>query len=1072
MKQFLVFIAILLHCNLYAQDFNVEEYLQKGLAAYQNAQYEEAIHYLTPCEDFFSQFSDSTFKSYDATLLSFVAMAHSSLKNHKKALVYETKASIVLKSLYGEKHPEYANSLSNLAYYYSDLNDYNKAIEIGIKATNILKYVFGEDHPKYANSLETLALSYSNSGDYNTAIEIEIQAMNIRKQVLGEKHPEYANSLGTLALFYYKLGDYSKALEIETQAMNIQKQVLGENHPDYAQSLNNLAGYYSYLGDYRKAVDIGIQAVNIHKQLFGEKHFGYAFSLNNLASNYCKLGEYNNAIEIGTQVINIYKQMFGETNPNYAMALNNLSHYYFCLGNYSKAVEIGLQAMNIRKQTLGETHPDYAMSLNNLASYYCKLGEYNKAIEFGTQASNLYKQTLGNKHPEYAQSLNNLSYYYCCLGNYSKAVEVGTMAMNIQKQTLGEKHPTYAGSLTTLATYLSKLGDYSKAVEIGTQAVNIYKQALGEEHPDYASSLSNLASYNYLYHNYQEAYRLLSKSIRTRKHIVLSMFKGATGRTRQTFWNKNNADFTYFPSFCLKAHDQERNGELYDYSALFTKGLLLNAETNARDVIFESGDTALVKQFDALQSVRIMLNKQYEKPIAERTLNCDSLENVAELMERELIKSSKAYGDFTRSLTITWKDVKNELADGDVAIEFISTSFLDNDSVMYIALALKKGYPEPKLIPLFEEKTLKELSNDNPNDAQQLFHLVWNPLLSELEGTRNVYFSPSGALYNVGIENLPISAEERMSDRYNMYRLSSTRLLALHPHSTSERKAALFGGLDYEMSPQDVASNNLKNAYHSEFIAQNRDASADFMERGGFGALPFSLKEVKSASKLLEANGYECHLFEGKDGTEEAFKSLSGKKVKVVHLSTHGAFVPKKEAKNTKQKNNFRFIRFDDAAPQAQEEDQSLTRSFLVMAGGNMLKNYDSIPEGIDDGILTAQEIAHTDLRGCDLVVLSACETALGDITNEGVMGLQRGFKKAGANTILMSLWKVDDQASSLLLTKFYENLLSKKMPKIDALKKAQDYVRNYEIEVEGKKEKIFSDPKFWTSFILLDGLN
>ena len=1074
MKQFLVFIAILLHCNLYAQDFNVEEYLQKGLAAYQNAQYEEAIHYLTPCEDFFSQFSDSTFKSYDATLLSFVAMAHSSLKNHKKALVYETKASIVLKSLYGEKHPEYANSLSNLAYYYSDLNDYNKAIEIGIKATNILKYVFGEDHPKYANSLETLALSYSNSGDYNTAIEIEIQAMNIRKQVLGEKHPEYANSLGTLALFYYKLGDYSKALEIETQAMNIQKQVLGENHPDYAQSLNNLAGYYSYLGDYRKAVDIGIQAVNIHKQLFGEKHFGYAFSLNNLASNYCKLGEYNNAIEIGTQVINIYKQMFGETNPNYAMALNNLSHYYFCLGNYSKAVEIGLQAMNIRKQTLGETHPDYAMSLNNLASYYCKLGEYNKAIEFGTQASNLYKQTLGNKHPEYAQSLNNLSYYYCCLGNYSKAVEVGTMAMNIQKQTLGEKHPTYAGSLTTLATYLSKLGDYSKAVEIGTQAVNIYKQALGEEHPDYASSLSNLASYNYLYHNYQEAYRLLSKSIRTRKHIVLSMFKGATGRTRQTFWNKNNADFTYFPSFCLKAHDQERNGELYDYSALFTKGLLLTAETNARDVVLESGDTALVKQFDALQSVRIMLNKQYEKPIAERTLNCDSLENVAELMERELIKSSKAYSDFTRSLTITWKDVQNELADGDVAIEFVSSPFPDNDndSVMYIALALKKGYPEPKLIPLFEEKTLKELSNDNPNDAQQLFHLVWNPLLSELEGTRNVYFSPSGALYNIGIENLPISAEERMSDRYNMYRLSSTRLLALHPHSTSERKAALFGGLDYEMSPQDVASNNLKNAYHSEFIAQNRDASADFMERGGFGALPFSLKEVKSASKLLEANGYECHLFEGKDGTEEAFKSLSGKKVKVMHLSTHGAFVPKKEAKNTKQKNNFRFIRFDDAAPQAQEEDQSLTRSFLVMAGGNMLKNYDSIPEGIDDGILTAQEIAHTDLRGCDLVVLSACETALGDITNEGVMGLQRGFKKAGANTILMSLWKVDDQASSLLLTKFYENLLSKKMPKIDALKKAQDYVRNYEIEVEGKKEKIFSDPKFWTSFILLDGLN
>ena len=1072
MKQFLVFIAILLHCNLYAQNFNIDEYFQKGLDAFENSKNEEAIFYLTPCENYYSQFSDSISKSCDATLLSLVATAYYSQGNYKKAIDCEAKALIVLKSLYGENHLDYATSLTDLAYYHFKSGNYNKAVEIETMAKNIRKQVLGEKHPDYVLSLSKLGNYYCDLGDYKKAVEFETMAMNLRKQSLGEKHPDYALSLSKLGNYYCDLGDYKKAVEFGTMAMNLRKQSLGEEHPDYALSLNNLAGYYSNLGDYRKAVEFGTQAMNICKQTLEENHPGYATSLSNLASYYCDLGEYNKAIEIGTMAMNLRKHTLGEKHLDYALSLSNLAGYYSNLGEYNKAVELGTQALNIRKQALGEKHPDYASSLNNLANYYYSLGDYNKAVELGTQALNIHKQTLGEKHPDYASSLGCLADYYSRLGNYNKAIELGRQALNIRKQTLGEKHPNYATSLNNLANYYSGLGDYNKAVELGTMAMNIYKETLGEKHPDYASSLSNLASYNYQCHNYQEAYRLLSKSIRIQKHIVLSMFKEATSRTRQTFWNKNNAEFDFFLSFCLKAHDQERNGELYDYSALFTKGLLLNAETNARDVIFESGDTAIVKQFDALQSVRIMINKQYEKPIAERTLNCDSLENVAELMERELIKSSKAYGDFTRSLTITWKDVKNELADGDVAIEFISTPFLDNDSVMYIALALKKGYPEPKLIPLFEEKTLKELSNDNPNDAQQLFHLVWNPLLSELEGTRNVYFSPSGALYNIGIENLPISAEERMSDRFNMYRLSSTRLLALHPHSTSERKTALFGGLDYEMSPQDVASNNLKNAYHSEFIAQNRDASADFMERGGFGALPFSLKEVKSASKLLEANGYECHLFEGKDGTEEAFKSLSGKKVNVMHLSTHGAFVPKKEAKNTKQKNNFRFIRFDDAAPQAQEEDQSLTRSFLVMAGGNMLKNYDSIPEGIDDGILTAQEIAHTDLRSCDLVVLSACETALGDITNEGVMGLQRGFKKAGANTILMSLWKVDDQASSLLLTKFYENLLSKKMPKIDALKKAQDYVRNYEIEVEGKKEKIFSDPKFWTSFILLDGLN
>ena len=1072
MKQFLVFIAILLHCNLYAQNFNIDEYFQKGLDAFENSKNEEAIFYLTPCENYYSQFSDSISKSCDATLLSLVATAYCSQGNYKKAIDCEAKALIVLKSLYGENHLDYATSLTDLAYYHFKSGNYNKAVEIETMAKNIRKQVLGEKHPDYVLSLSKLGNYYCDLGDYKKAVEFGTMAMNLRKQSLGEEHPDYALSLNNLAGYYSNLGDYRKAVEFGTQAMNICKQTLEENHPGYATSLSNLASYYCDLGEYNKAIEIGTMALNLRKHTLGEKHLDYALLLSNLAGYYSNLGEYNKAVELGTQALNIRKQALGEKHPDYASSLNNLANYYYSLGDYNKAVELGTQALNIRKQTLGEKHPDYASSLGCLANYYSRLGNYNKAIELGRQALNIRKQTLGENHPNYATSLNNLANYYSGLGDYNKAVELGTMAMNTQKQTLGENHPNHATSLNNLADYYNSLRDHNKAVELETLAMNIYKETLGEKHPDYASSLSNLASYNYQCRNYQEAYRLLSKSIRIQKHIVLSMFKEATSRTRQTFWNKNNAEFDFFPSFCLKAHNQDRNGELYDYSALFTKGLLLNAETNARDVIFESGDTALVKQFDALQSVRIMLNKQYEKPIAERKLNCDSLENVAELMERELIKSSKAYGDFTRSLTITWKDVQNELADGDVAIEFVSSPFPDNDSVMYIALALKKGYPEPKLIPLFEEKTLKELPNDNPNDAQELFHLVWSPLLSELEGTRNVYFSPSGALYNIGIENLPISAAERMSDRYNMYRLSSTRLLALHPHSTSERETALFGGLDYEMTPQDVATNNLKNAYHSEFIAQNRDASADFMERGGFGALPFSLKEVKSASKLLEANGYECHLFEGKDGTEEAFKSLSGKKVKVVHLSTHGAFVPKKEAKNTKQKNNFRFIQFEDAAPQAQEEDQSLTRSFLVMAGGNMLKNYDSIPEGIDDGILTAQEIAHTDLRGCDLVVLSACETALGDITNEGVMGLQRGFKKAGANTILMSLWKVDDQASSLLLTKFYENLLSKKMPKIDALKKAQDYVRNYEIEVEGKKEKIFSDPKFWTSFILLDGLN
>ena len=185
MKQFLVFIAILLYCNLYAQDFNVEEYIQKGIDAFGNAQYEEAINYLRPCEEFYSQFSDSVSKSNDAELLSMEATVYGSLGDYKKAIDCETKSSIILKSLYGVNHPDYATSLSNLANEYSNLGDYNKAIEIGTQAMDIRKQMFGEKHPDYAASLSDLANYYSNQGDYSKAVEFGTQAMNIRKQALG-----------------------------------------------------------------------------------------------------------------------------------------------------------------------------------------------------------------------------------------------------------------------------------------------------------------------------------------------------------------------------------------------------------------------------------------------------------------------------------------------------------------------------------------------------------------------------------------------------------------------------------------------------------------------------------------------------------------------------------------------------------------------------------------------------------------------------------------------------------------------------------------------------------------------
>ena len=713
--------------------------------------------------------------------------------------------------------------------------------------------------------------------------------------------------------------------------------------------------------------------------------------------------------------------------------------------------------MEIRKRVLGESHPTYATSLSNLAQYYSHLGDYSRAVELGTQAIEIRKRVLGESHPDYAASLSNLADYYSLLGDYTKAVELGTQALEIRKRVLGESHPDYAASLSSLSKYYSLLGDYSKGVELGTQALKIYKRVLGESHPGYATTLDLIVAYNYLKDNYGEAFGLQINSVQHTKEIVLSQFKGSTNRFRQSFWTKNKFVFTLLPSLCVKAGGQDGVGEVYDNSALFAKGLLLNAETSLRDLILESGDSAAVKQFDAMQMIRMTLNKQYEKPIAERRLNCDSLERVAEQMERELMKSSKAFGDFTRNLTVGWKDVQKGLGDDDVAIEFLSSPIPHSDNILYVALTLKKGYDKPKMITLFEERELRMVRESKWYTTPALCELVWGPLSDELEGVKNVYFSPSGALYNIGIEQLPCSATENIGERYNMFRLASTRELALRHDKPSEKSSALYGGLRYYVPPTELLAYNRAKGY------SRSSSSRDVFER-----LPETKTEIDNITALLRAHSYgEPAIYEGDEGTEESFKALSGKRTSIIHLATHGSYITPTAAEKQRKRDmmkRFTFLRAGDDR-QSSEEDEALTRSFLVMSGGKMLWTSDSIPEGVDDGLLTAQEISRIDLRGCDLAVLSACETGLGDISSEGVMGLQRGFKKAGVQSIVMSLWKVADRPTQEFMTEFYRHLTAGEGKRASFLAAQRFLKEKYPTNLPQDEAR----PPYWASFILLD---
>ena len=767
--------------------------------------------------------------------------------------------------------------------------------------------------------------------------------------------------------------------------------------------------------------------------------------------------------------------------------------YNFVMGNYSEAIRCGKLMLEDSKQSLDPSYKNYTYSLYFLGQCFAKMKDYRRAIDFVTKAMEIHNSSIVFNNPicgcnssrTDAILQNTLAYYNFCFGDTSKAIELGTRAIATNKSLkgrikkeketslyIGFRYVSYATSLACLAHCFYRIGDYAKAIELGKQAVQTEQDVFPCRYGDilenlntwHVRTLEDLPKWQFVNGDYEDAYKSLLESILYKKHIWIMKFKEATSRKRLNLWKKYGEEFAYLPMFCLKARAYESVGEVYDNSALFAKGLLLNAETSLRDLILESGDTAAVKQFEAMQMTRMTLNRQYEKPIAERKLNCDSLENVAEQMERELVQSSKAYGDFTRNLTISWKDVQKGLSDGDMAVEFISfpkfgvDSILEREGVQYVALTLKKGYDKPKMITLFEESELDAIPENRWYADTALCHLVWGQLGDELRGVKNVYFSPDGALYNIGIEHLPCSATENMGERHNMFRLSSTRELAIGREQPSAKSSALYGGLQYYVPPTELLAYNQKKGYSW------RTASRDVFE-----PLPETKTEVENISALLKGHNYDAPaIYAGDEGTEESFKALSGKRTRIIHLATHGCYITPDEAdrqRKSDMQQRLAILRVGNDNALGTEEDEALTRSYLAMSGGKMCWTSDTIPEGLDDGLLTAQEISRLDLRGCDLVVLSACETGLGDITSEGVMGLQRGFKKAGVQSIVMSLWKVADRPTQEFMTEFYRHLTAGEGKRASFLAAQHFLKEKYPTNLPNDDGR----PPYWASFIILD---
>lgn len=1013
------------------------------------------------------------------------------IERKAQAIDYGKKALDIYYGIKGDNSIKYDIVVDCLTNIYEDDDSYSEIYALKEKQLARTVEVYGADSEEYASVLEDMALIYSISEEHDKAIEYIEKAVDVVRRIKGEKSQEYADVMSNRVNIMKLAGRHGDSKEMAMTTLKDKERLLSTSVADYVKQKYEIAQEYAYyeqyhdairnmediiayqdinkssdgekakaletLSDYRYKVDDYTGCLNLIENALKlrEKNGGmeYVMTLIKLANVQNQLGEYANAIETGEKAVELLNKISTEEAMSMRGAvLSTLSSSYSSLGNKRKAGMISKEMLLLAQET-GEDIPDLVwMDVENDINGGDDLAATNKEVQAllveinNTMLAELEAQGMENTS-DYANCLiTGLGATYIYMKDFTTAKISIERGMKIFENGLGTDNMNYETALELCATCQEEIGEYENAKSSLLKALDICKKVLPKNHPNILSVQTRIAMLNYKMGN-PDAVLYTIDATEGLRELMPTSFTQLTIVERNLYWNKFKDWFEkYLPAISEKFESDTMVGAAYN-GVLLSKGLLLNSEMEFSHLIAESGDDNLLNKYYKLR----MLRSQLTASDRENSSNIDSLLSASAELEKELIRESKVYGDYTKNLSVNWQQVQQRLGDGDIAVEFVS--FPLKDDVVYSAFVISKESIVPKKYTLFREKELDSIKGDI-YATQDISLMLWKPIIEEYKNVENVYFAPSGKLYSMAIESVPDwkDSNQTISERYKMHRLSSTRFLAVTKEQHEWKEGVVYGGLNYEADEEDFELHRDRYvAKRSADIYSYSSIDSSSSERASIQLplrLPGTKIEADSIVEYLRISGAHAALYDGSLGTEATFKNLSGNKINVMHIGTHGFF-----SRNT------------DSHDINGNEDKAMSHSGLLFSGANHTLRGKAVPEGLEDGILTANEISHVDLRGLDFVVLSACQTGLGEISGEGVFGLQRGFKKAGAKSILMSLWKVDDKATQLLMIRFYHNLISK-MNKTDALYDAQKYVREYSDKGASRK---YQHPRYWAGFILLD---
>ncbi len=841
-----------------------------------------------------------------------------------------------------------------------------------------------------------------------------------------------------------------------------------------------------------------MEAKDIREKLFGKESMQYAGSSNNLALLYFDRGKYEKAELFYIEAQKTIKKVLGEEHRYYTVLVNNLALLYYKQGLVKKAEPLYVEVHQIRQKTVGKNHYDYASACNNLASLYGFQSEYDKAETLYLEAKRIKEEILGKKHPSYASTCDNLANLYVKQENYEKAEPLYIEAKAIREEVLGNQHPLYATSCKNLATFYRRTKKYITAEKLYIEAKKIRETILGRQNPDYANSCANLASFYKETKDYGKAKPLYQEATTIKINQLKLIFPILSETEKEQYLESFKNYVDDFTDFAVLYHNQELNqknskslllDELFNLH-LFSKGIVFLSTQKIQKQILKSKDTTLTNLFEEWKQERTKYSKAIQLPLEERkqqNIELDKLEFHINEIERQFSKKSNLINTTLNEQVYELRTIQTALEKNEVLIDIIRYEKSNTDSekeVAYVALLIpsKKAHSSGiKIVSLKEPKALESSEffyYTNTTifglDNQDSYNFYWKQIDQLLKNTNpkrfdKVYLSLDGIYHKISLQSLyNTQTNTYLIEEETIEILSSSKdiinknkkplKLSLELNLSSKIKAKnqiqvyVFGYPTYDIRPdikpkdftkpttQKVEKDSTSKPTFTSEMSEYTGLQRIIGHQKSVTVLEGTKTETSQINTLFKNKNIPTLLLQNEEANEQNIKKLQSPPI--LHIATHGFFIDKPS---------------DSELQTLQDsEDRNLLKNPFLRSGLLLAGCQNPQLQG-EDGILSAEEVMNLDLQNTELVVLSACETGLGDVEGgEGVYGLQRAFRQAGAKNVLMSLWKVDDTATQLLMNYFYTAILQGKS-KREALQIAQL-----------KLKKLYPTPYYWGAFLIV----